>query len=91
MEIPFAGEFAGHFEADMSIFFDFELASPVPVIILRRIFGGFPHPDKDQIIIDSGEVLSAGEGGFIFAVIESELFTSGKNNCGGNCGNGAEN
>ena len=78
MEVPFAGEFPGHFQPDMSIFFDFEFTCPVPIVVTGGVFGGFSDPDEDQVIVNCGEIFSAGERGLIFTVVEGELFAPGE-------------
>ena len=81
MEVPFASEFARHFQTDMAIFFDFKFAGPVPIVVTGGVFGGFSDPDEDQIFINCGEIFSAGESGFIFTVVEGQLFASGEKEC----------
>ena len=81
MEIPFAGEFAGHFQPDMAIFFDFEFPGPVPIVVAGGVFGRFSDPDEDQVFVKCGEIFSAGESGLIFTVVEGKLFAPGEQEC----------
>ena len=79
MELPFPGEIFIHFEQDMTIGFDFEFSCPVPVGVAGGIFGRFAYPDEDKVFIYCGEIISAGERGFIFTVFKGQLFASGQN------------